>query len=496
MKKITPYILLLFLLAACTANIPQNFSESKEATEIFPDFSNITIPSNIAPLNFQILTEADKYVTRFSNGSYEYLQSGNTINIPLSKWEKLMANSNKIEVDIYSSHHGSWVKHPTFTWQIAEEIDPYISYRLIPPSVESYERLSINQRNLTNFEETVIYANSMVQHDDNGQCINCHHYKNWETDQMMFHARQYLGGTVIINNGDMKRINLKTDSTISAGVYPAWHPTHNYIAFSTNKTRQSVHTNNNNRIEVFDTESDLILYNIDKNSVSIVENDTAEFECFPAWTPDGKTLYYVSAHFDYGFGSDREEYIVKNHKSIHYNLYKKSFNPETAAWGKPELVYDAASEDKSITLPRVSPDGRYLLFTMGDYGVFHIWHKDANLYLMDLQNGSTRELSEINSSDVESYHSWSSNGKWIIFSTRRDDGGFTRLYLSHLGEDGKFTKAFPIPQQSPDYSTNFMFSYNIPEFMKEPVSVSPKEIASFFKNSETIQANFTKTVNE
>lgn len=492
MKKITPYILLLWLVS-CTTKAPTEFRENNSVPQIFPDYTGLTIPANIAPLNFKVQTDADKCIVRMSNGTYEYSQSGTTTNTPLKEWQKLLSLSDKIEVDIFLHKNGGWEKCPTFTWEIAEEIDPFISYRLIPPSVESYERLSINQRNLTNFEEKVIYANSMVQSGNDGQCINCHHYRNWGTDQMMFHARQYMGGTLIIEDGNMKRINLKTDSTISAGVYPAWHPTHNYIAFSTNKTKQSVHTNKNNRIEVFDTESDLILYNVDKNSVSIVENDSAEFECFPAWTPDGKTLYYVSAHFEYGFGPDREEHIVKNFEKIHYNLYKKSFNPETAAWGRSELVYDAAAEGKSITLPRISPDGKYLMFAMGDYGVFHIWHKDADLYLMDLSDSSIRPLTEINSNDVESYHSWSSNGKWVIFSTRRDDGGFTRLYLSHLGEDGLFSKPFAIPQKDPDFSGNFMFSYNIPEFMKEPTKVSPKEIASFFKSSETIEANFTQT---
>ena len=496
MKRVTPYILLLLMATvSCTTNIPSTYTDSNTTVDIFPNLTDLTIPSNIAPLYFTINNKAEKCIVRISNGSIEYIHSGKTFTIPQKKWHKLLAAGNSIEIDIFILNN-KWEKLPTTSWHIAEEIDPYISYRVIPPSVESYERLSINQRNLTNFEEEVIYANSMVQSGNNGQCINCHHYRNWGTEQMMFHARQYLGGTLIIENGEMKKINLKTDSTISAGVYPAWHPTHNYIAFSTNKTKQSVHTNLNNRIEVFDTESDLILYNTQKNSVSIIENDSAEFECFPAWTPDGKTLYYVSAHFDYEFGPKREEYIVNNFDKIHYNLYRKAFNPETAVWGESELVYNAAAEGKSITLPRISPDGRYLMFTMGDYGVFHIWHKDANLYLMDLKSSQIRPLSEINSNDVESYHSWSSNGKWVIFSTRRDDGGFTRLYLTHREEDGSFSKPFPIPQKSPDYEGNFMYSYNIPEFMKEPVSITPKEIASFFKSAETIQANFTQTTNQ
>jgi Tol biopolymer transport system component len=229
--------------------------------------------------------------------------------------------------------------------------------------------------------------------------------------------------------------------------------------------------------------------------VSIIENDSSKFECFPAWAPDGKTLYYVAANVEYPANASREAYIMHNYEDVHYNLYKKSFNPQTEQWGDAECIYDAASEEKSITLPRVSPDGRYLMFTMGNFGVFHIWHKDANLFIMDLKNREIRELTEINSNEVESYHSWSSNGKWIVFSTRREDGGFTRLYLSHFNEDGTFSKPFALPQLNAAHNSSFMYSYNIPEFTTESVKITPKEFASFFKSSETIQAKFKPTKN-
>lgn len=493
MKRLTPYIL-LGLLTACTAKVPSSFVDGGNATTT-PDYSNITIPQNIAPLNFNIDVEADKYVTTFSNGNLQIAIGGKEIQIPEKKWKKLMESSNSIKVQIFTKTNNEWTRLKEFNWEVAQDIDPYVCYRIIPPSVESYERLSINQRNITNFEERVVYANSMVQTDENGQCINCHHFKNYGTEQMMFHARQYLGGTVITNGREIKRINLKTDSTISAGVYPAWHPTQDYIAFSTNSTKQSVHTGNNNKIEVFDVASDLILYNIDKNQVSIIENDPDQLECFPAWSPDGKTLYYVAARFEYPANANKEAYAMEHFEDVHYNLYKKSFNPQTEQWGESECIYDAAAEGRSVTLPRVSPDGRYLMFTSGNFGVFHIWHKDSDLYMMDLSNGEIRELTEINSNEVESYHSWSSNGKWIIFSTRREDGGFTRLYISHFNDNGTFSRPFALPQLNASHNSSFMYSYNIPEFTKEPVEITSKEFASFFKNSETIQATFKQTKN-
>lgn len=481
MKRALIYSAAFLLLISCGTGVPRNVSNTDAVPAIFPDYSDITVPSNIAPMNFIIQEKGEKYLTIFSSGNAQVSVKGKISAIREKEWNRLKDGSNQICVSVFVLKNEGWTAYRPFTMTLSDEIDQYISYRIIPPSVVSYERLTINQRDLTSFKEKVIYANSMIQEGDNGQCINCHHYRNWKTDNMQFHARQYKGGTIMVLEGKLRKVNLKTDSTISAGVYPAWHPTHDYIAYSTNKTHQSIHTADHNRIEVADEESDLILYDIKGNSVSIIENDPDKFECFPAWSPDGKTLYYVSADYKAPFDPGREDQVFLNSRTIKYNLYSKPFNPDNRTWGQSELIIDAAALDRSITLPRVSPDGRYLLFSMGGYGVFHIWHKDADLYLMDLNDNSFRSLTEINSNDVESYHSWSSNGKWIIFSTRREDGAYTRLYLSHMNDDGSFSKPFTIPQQNPEFNRDFMFSFNIPEFMKEPVSISARQFASFIK---------------
>jgi hypothetical protein len=92
---------------------------------------------------------------------------------------------------------------------------------------------------------------------------------------------------------------MTSDSILSAGVYPAWHPWLPLIVYSTNKTMQTFHITNPDKIEVFDTQSDLIAYDVERNEVTNIEKDPTEFEVFPTWAPDGKTLYYCSAHFEY-----------------------------------------------------------------------------------------------------------------------------------------------------------------------------------------------------
>jgi Tol biopolymer transport system component len=275
---------------------------------------------------------------------------------------------------------------------------------------------------------------------------------------------------------------MKNDSILSAGVYPAWHPWLKLIVYSTNKTAQRFHTMHHNKIEVYDMGSDLIAYDIDKGEVTNLENDTTELEVFPAWAPDGKTLYYCSAHFQWQDSTLRNTMKFTNYsKKLKYNIYRKSFDPETMTFGPRELVFSADSLNKSATLPRISPDGRYLMFTLADYGVFHIWHHDADLWMIDLQTGEARAAQELNSSDTESYHSWSSNGKWVVFSSRRNDGTYTRPFFAHIDKNGQGTKPFELPSADPDYHRQFMKCYNIPEFMHGPVTIKPQAFAEILK---------------
>ena len=164
-----------------------------------------------------------------------------------------------------------------------------------------------------------------------------------------------------------------------------------------------------------------------------------------------------------------------------YNLYKKTFDPETLQFGPRELVYAADSMGVSATFPRISPDGRYLMFTQAQYGIFHIWHHDANLWLLDLKTGETRCMDEINSNDTESYHSWSSNGRWVIFSSRRYDGNYTRPFIAHIDKNGRGSKPFELPWANPDYHRQLMKCYNSPEFMRGPVTISPQQFADVIK---------------
>lgn len=486
-------ILSLFLASCSKVEVPAQYSETAKLPAVYPDYTNVTVPVNIAPLTMELTTPAEDMVTRYSFGDQEILCGGLKAQPDLDEWKALAAaaKGHDIRVDIYAQNQGQWTHYKPFAISVSpDSIDPYISYRLIAPSYVTYEELTINQRCLENFDESVIYNNMLAANDSDGQCINCHNVQNYNPDRYQFHARQYHGGTFIEYDGKMQKVNMKNDSILSAGVYPAWHPTLKLLAYSTNKTMQSFHTRDINKIEVLDSQSDLILFDPDKNEVSTILNDPNEFEVFPCWSPDGKYLYYSSAHFEYRDTVDHDKEAIARAKEIKYSIYRLPFDEKTRTFGSREMVFDAAGMGKSATFPRVSPDGRFLLYSLGGWGCFHIWHRDADLWVTDLTTLESRPLTAANSNNVESYHEWSSNGRWIIFSTRRDDGVYTRPYIAHIDKDGKPSKAFVVPQRDPDFYHQFMKSYNVTIFMRGPVTTKPQDIFDVLKNDNVAPVTF------
>lgn len=491
MKKIIYSLIVVLAMAACRPEAPGQYKDVNESAAIFPDYEGVTVPCNLAPLRFTIDNDAQEYVTRLSSEGVDFVYGGRDVCPETDEWQKMVAVGD-IQVEIFLLRDGEWSRMKPFRISVSSDsIDPYIAYRLISPSYVTYEDLTINQRCLENYDESIIYGNMINSTEQDGQCINCHSFQSYNPRRMQMHMRQYKGGTFITMDGKSKKVGIKhvlrdhsdigIDSLVtSGGVYPAWHPTLPLIAYSSNHTGQSFHTRDLQKIEVYDSYSDLILYDVEKEKVMEVEVDTMQLASYPAWSPDGKWLYYCSAAFERDSTQGNRDYdVILHYRNIFYNLYRRKFDARKMEFGERELVYDAAADSMSVTLPRISPDGRKLMFTRGRFGVFHIWHTDADLCMMDMASGSVRSLDEINSPSVESYHSWSSNGKWIIFSSRRTDGNFTRPYMAHMESDGTFTKPVELPTRNPHFHREFLRSYNIPEFISGKVEISAQEIAGY-----------------
>lgn len=487
--RITLIAISAILLCTCSADVPKDAIKLNEEANVYPDYNGVAIPYNIAPLNFDIDDIAEDYITRIYSNKDEIIVRGSFVDIPEDEWKNLLYNhkSDSLYIDIFEKREGKWMQLLGKSLYItSDSIDPYLVYRLIEPSYVAFEDITINQRNITNFETKIVYDNMAMSDGDNGQCVNCHSFQDYNlTGRMQMHFRVTNGGTLIMQNNDIKKVNLKTGSAISTGVYPSWHPTKNIIAYSLNETGQDFRTKDTQKVEVLDYASDIVLYDIDKNITTYVAHDSLEFETFPYWSPDGKWLYYCCAHFQF-YTDDPDTEMANRYTEVKYNIIRRSFDERTSLFGKADTIFNAAKYDKSATFPRVSPDGKYMLFTMADYGNFHIWHKSADLYIKDLETGNVRPLREVNSSDVESYHAWSRNGRWIVVSSRRDDGNYTRPYIAWFDKDGKDHKPFILPQNKSHFYRDLYKSFNIPEFIVSPVVQDSRAMVNVLKGSSII----------
>lgn len=500
--------LVLLLLSACSSRptaVPSSFTEANQPAPIYPDYRDVTIPPNIAPLNFMVQDSlADAYVAQLGDLVCGATADGK-MDIDTTAWRTLLTQyrGKTLTVNVYGRRSGSWVHYRPHTLEVAQEpIDSFLSYRLIEPGYELYRQLGLYQRNLTNFHQAVIYENNRSFEDQENHCVNCHNYQNYNTERMVFHVRGNHGGTIVTQGREARKIAIKHDSILAAGVYPTWHPTLPLIVFSSNKTGQVFHMQHSEKIEVIDLASDLVLYDPETNTVSNILRGTDHLETFPCWAPDGRRLYYCSAKAPGHVLDDEAKNLIIQYESLDYDIYSMPFDPETRTFGEPQLEVNASANGLSTSVPRISPDGRYLLFTLGDYGQFHIWHRNSDLWVKDLTKGpdatktlpdaspALYPLSAANGPDADSYHSWSSNGRWIVFASRRDDGDFSRPYIAYFDQQGQAHRAFLLPQRDPEQNLLLLKSYNVPELTRTAVRVSIEKLNHIVSRTEAEVANY------
>jgi hypothetical protein len=444
---------------------------------IEPDYKGVTIPQNIAPLNFKINEEGSSFTIEAISESGIRLSvksSNGIVRFPENSWKKLLKSNQeaRIEVLITSENkNNSLSKFSPFYLNVAkEQIDPYLCYRLLYPGYERYFQIKIVQRCIENFKESSLVENQMVGNN----CINCHSFNRNNPEKFLIHIRGSVGGTYFINGDKITRTDLKTKEMTSGAVYPSWHPGGKYVTFSSNNIVQSFHSIPEKNIDVTDLASSLVLYDTEKNEISpINEEDTTRYlETFPEWSPDGKYLYYSKA---------KQVIDSSDFQNIKYNLVRKSFDEPSKSFGKSEVVFNAAEISKSVSFPRISPDGQYLVFTLHNYGNFSIWHKEADLYLLNLQDGKVERMS-VNSDESESYHAWSSNGKWLVFSSKRGDGLTAQPYFAYFGSKDNIGKPFVLPQKDPTLYKRMLKTFNKPEFVNGKIKVNSHDFERVVKN--------------
>ena len=218
-------------------------------------------------------------------------------------------------------------------------------------------------------------------------------------------------------------------------------------------------------------------------------------ETYPAWSPDGQYLYFCSAERPSSdpavIPSTSLGTSFQNYSQIKYDLVRISYDLANDRWGQAETILSGAATCQSILLPRVSPDGRWLLFCMCDYGCFPVYQHSSDLYMIDLadaqQTGQYKyRRVQIDSDQSESWHTWSTNSRWIAFSSKRQSGVFTRIYISYVDTDGQVHKPIILPQKDPAYYDWCLWTYSLPEFVAEPVRVAKEKLGRVVRSSSQV----------
>lgn len=484
-----------FLLFSSCSDSVRDAQPVGEQPAIYPDYVGVTIPVNIAPLNFSMTDPSAlkiDAVVMAPNGKSLHGQGEESTGFDTGAWRELVASAagDSLTVSVSAKYAEGWRSYEPFSIYVStDSIDYGITYRLIEPGYEVWSKMGIYERNLSCYDQRALIENTQFE-----GCVNCHSTSRANPGDMTLHIRGKHGATLLQLDGNLQAYDTKTPLTAGNCVYPYWHPEGRYLAFSTNATQQSFHTVDAKRVEVFDSSSDLQIYDKQTNELLVsplVKRDSV-METFPVFSADGRTLYFCAAT------QPKPEQI--DLKEIRYNLCRIAFDPTTGTFGdRIDTLICAEAEGKSISFPRPSYDGRFLCFTLADYGQFSIWHKEADLYMLDLQRGALPStslsglletgfvwpLTSANSPDTESFHNWSGNSRWMVFSSRRDDGWFTRPYFTHINERGEATKPFMLPQESPkDYYESFFMSYNVPEFISVPSAFDGHHAADLVNSAE------------
>lgn len=480
MKHILPlYSICLLMVSSC--HEPYNVTSINELPAIYPNYIDVTIPYNIAPLNFAMADYSFSYIRatiKDADGD-SIVAQGTEANFDIEQWHQILSqNKGKdISVSVCAQKNDKWYSFRNFNISISSFSlsDKQITYRRIAPGYGQYGAMGIYKRNVSDFSEQPIIVNSLSE----GMCVNCHNSNRTNSQQFTFHVRGVNGATIVGNNNNVDILESINKITNSSLVYPSWHSTGRFIAFSTNQTAQMFHSHDINRIEVYDKKSDIVVYDVINNRLItdsiIMHNDMSE-NC-PAFSANGDSLYFISAP---------TRNYPSEAKQQKYDLYRIAFDSISGhIYGNIDTIFSASDNGKSISWPSTCPRNQFITFAVADYGYFSIWHQESDIYIADLHSGVIRPINEICSNRAESYPKWSTDGRWLLFVSRRDDGLHSRLYISQLKDNGTFTKPFMLPQINPkQYYLNQFDSFNTPDFVHDNNNTDAKSIDRKLKNSD------------
>ena len=175
------------------------------------------------------------------------------------------------------------------------------------------------------------------------------------------------------------------------------------------------------------------------------------------WSPDGKYLVFERAEAKDPYPADGKMADYANDPKevkMQYDLYRIPFNGGKG--GAPEPIQGASNNGMSNSFPKISPDGKWIVFVEAKNG--QLMRPDSKLYIIPAAGGKAR-LMNCNTPLMNSWHSFSPNGRWLVFSSK-SRGPYTKMFLTHIDENGNDTPAILI-----ENATAANRAVNIPEFV-------------------------------
>ena len=471
MRKFCYLIVTVSLIFAGCSSKPTDVSISDQLPDIYPDYIGVTIPSDIAPLNFNFADEdidGIDVVVKGSKGG-EIRANGDWADFDVDDWQTLTKQNKggKLTFTVCVEKGGRWTQYKDFDVYVShDDVDEWgLTYRRIKPGYEVGGDIGIYQRDLRSFDEYAILTETVVP----GRCFNCHTANKTNPNRITLQMRGEGGGTMIQKDGIQTWVETKTDSTKAAGSYSYWHPEGNYVAMAVNSVHQSFFTGIGQRIEVYHKFSNVEVIDTRTNELILSPLlQTEDLEIFPAFSADGKWIYYSTS---------KPCRVPAEYEKVKCSLCRIGFDAKNGKFGEVvDTLLNGPATDKSYVLARPSYDGRWLMYSVSSRGNFPVSQNDADLWLMDLKTGESRELKEVNSPQSESFHNWSDNSRWFVFSSKREDGMYTKLYLACIDDQGRVSKPFLLPQRNPrKYYRELMDAYNCPDFTKTKVELDAHE---------------------
>ena len=185
------------------------------------------------------------------------------------------------------------------------------------------------------------------------------------------------------------------------------------------------------------------------------------------WSPDGKEIVFARTKAYHAERLDQQNSALVDEKDVpeftvekkpfRYDLYRIPFNDGKG--GTPVPLEGASGDGMSNYFPKYSPDGKWIVFTKSKS--YMLLQPDSELYIIPTAGGVARRL-RYNTARMNSWHSWSSNSRWLVFSSKVN-GPYTQLFLTHIDEDGNDSPPVLLERfTSPDRAAN------IPEFVRLP----------------------------